>query len=111
MKNFRYAFIPLFAGLVLSASSGCKSPGSLENENETTGSPPAGTESPVTDPPPGPNPSDNNPTDSLGVGADWHKKGVFMEIYVRAFKDSNGDGTGDFKGLTASLDYLRDLGI
>lgn len=46
-----------------------------------------------------------------GVGSNWHKKGVFMEVYVRAFKDSNGDGIGDFKGLTQSLDYLQDLGI
>ncbi len=37
--------------------------------------------------------------------------GVFMEIFVRAWRDSNGDGIGDLKGLTQSLDYLKDLGI
>jgi len=40
----------------------------------------------------------------------WFKRGVIYELHVRAFFDSNGDGTGDFRGLTAKLDYLRDLG-
>jgi glycosidase len=40
----------------------------------------------------------------------WHQ-GVFMEIFVRSYKDSNGDGIGDLKGLTQSLDHLKDLGI
>lgn len=37
--------------------------------------------------------------------------GVKYEIFVLSFADGNGDGKGDFKGLTAKLDYLRDLGI
>jgi alpha-amylase len=37
--------------------------------------------------------------------------GAFMEIFVRAYKDTNGDGIGDLKGVTQSLDYLKDLGI
>jgi glycosidase len=37
--------------------------------------------------------------------------GAFMEIFVRAFADSNGDGIGDLKGLTQHLDYLKALGI
>jgi len=41
----------------------------------------------------------------------WYKRGVIYEVHVRAFMDSNGDGTGDFKGLTSKLDYLRDLGV
>ena len=32
---------------------------------------------------------------------DWYRKGVFMEIYVRGYQDSNGDGKGDLKGLTS----------
>lgn len=40
----------------------------------------------------------------------WHH-GVFMEIFVRAWKDSDGDGIGDLRGLTSTLDYLKDLGI
>ncbi len=42
--------------------------------------------------------------------ANW-RTGVFMEIYVRGYKDSDGDGIGDLKGLTQSLDYLQGLGI
>ena len=37
--------------------------------------------------------------------------GAFMEIFVRAYADSDGDGVGDLRGLTARLDYLQDLGI
>ena len=37
--------------------------------------------------------------------------GAFMEIFVRSYKDSNGDGIGDLKGLTQSLDHLQELGI
>jgi glycosidase len=40
----------------------------------------------------------------------WHH-GAFMEIFVRAYQDSDGDGIGDLKGLTARLDYLKELGI
>ena len=31
---------------------------------------------------------------------EWFKSAVFYEVLVRSFKDSNGDGTGDFRGLT-----------
>ncbi len=41
----------------------------------------------------------------------WYKRAVFYEVLVRAFYDSNGDGTGDLKGLTQKLDYLQWLGI
>ncbi len=41
----------------------------------------------------------------------WYKSGVIYELHVRAFQDSDGDGTGDFRGLTSRLDYLRDLGV
>jgi len=42
---------------------------------------------------------------------DWYRKGVFMEIYVRGYQDSKGDGQGDLKGLTQRLDYLQSLGV
>jgi maltose alpha-D-glucosyltransferase/alpha-amylase len=41
----------------------------------------------------------------------WFKDAVFYELHVRSFQDGNGDGVGDFKGLTTRLDYLRDLGV
>ncbi|MEK7347099.1 MAG: alpha-amylase family glycosyl hydrolase [Pseudomonadota bacterium] len=37
--------------------------------------------------------------------------GAFMQIYVRGYKDSNGDGKGDLQGLISQLDYLQDLGV
>jgi maltose alpha-D-glucosyltransferase / alpha-amylase len=40
----------------------------------------------------------------------WYKDAIIYELHVRAFKDSNGDGVGDFPGLIQKLDYLRDLG-
>ncbi len=41
----------------------------------------------------------------------WYKDAVIYELHVRSFFDSNGDGMGDFKGLTEKLDYLQDLGV
>jgi maltose alpha-D-glucosyltransferase/alpha-amylase len=41
----------------------------------------------------------------------WYKDAVIYELHVRAFKDSNGDGIGDFPGLIQRLDYLQDLGV
>jgi maltose alpha-D-glucosyltransferase/alpha-amylase len=41
----------------------------------------------------------------------WYKQAIVYELHVRTFHDSNGDGIGDFAGLTAKLDYLHDLGI
>ena len=41
----------------------------------------------------------------------WFKDAVFYEVHVRAFCDSNGDGTGDFRGFAQKLDYLQDLGV
>jgi maltose alpha-D-glucosyltransferase/alpha-amylase len=47
-----------------------------------------------------------NPGDPL-----WYKDSIFYELRVRAFFDSDRDGIGDFKGLSAKLDYLSDLGV
>ena len=41
----------------------------------------------------------------------WYKDAIIYELHVRAFKDSDGDGLGDFRGLTEKLDYLQDLGV
>jgi maltose alpha-D-glucosyltransferase/alpha-amylase len=41
----------------------------------------------------------------------WYKDAIIYELHVKAFHDSNGDGIGDFRGLTEKLDYIEDLGI
>ncbi|MDQ0199243.1 alpha-glucosidase [Neobacillus ginsengisoli] len=41
----------------------------------------------------------------------WWNQSVFYEIYMPSFKDGNGDGIGDFAGVTSKLDYLKKLGI
>jgi len=41
----------------------------------------------------------------------WYKDAIIYELHVRAFFDSDGDGIGDFPGLTEKLDYLQDLGV
>ena len=42
---------------------------------------------------------------------DWYKDAIVYELRVRSFFDGNGDGVGDFPGLTAKLDYLADGSI
>src|SRR5207244_5969133 len=59
------------------------------------------------------------PTERAGLAAlatmtaarDWYKDAVFYEVHVKAFMDGNGDGVGDFVGLTERLDYLAELGV
>jgi maltose alpha-D-glucosyltransferase / alpha-amylase len=41
----------------------------------------------------------------------WYMRAVFYEVLIRSFCDSNGDGVGDIRGLTAGLDYLQWLGV
>src|SRR5688572_26095908 len=41
----------------------------------------------------------------------WYKDAIIYEAHVRAFSDSNGDGIGDFAGLTEKIPYLHDLGV
>jgi len=40
----------------------------------------------------------------------WYKDAVIYQLHVRAFHDSNGDGIGDFRGLTQKLDYIQEVG-
>ena len=49
---------------------------------------------------------DANSADGL-----WYKDAIIYELHVKAFFDSNGDGIGDFRGLTQKLDYIQDLGV
>jgi len=41
----------------------------------------------------------------------WWKESVFYQIYMPSYADSNGDGYGDFKGMTQKLDYLQEIGV
>ncbi|MGC1242154.1 MAG: maltose alpha-D-glucosyltransferase [Chryseosolibacter sp.] len=41
----------------------------------------------------------------------WYKDAVIYEVHIKAFRDGNGDGIGDFAGLLQKLDYLHDLGV
>ena len=48
---------------------------------------------------------------SAGDDPEWYKRAVFYEVLVRGFADSDGNGSGDLRGLISKLDYLRWLGI
>lgn len=45
------------------------------------------------------------------VAKKWWKEAVFYQIYMPSYADSNGDGYGDFKGMTQKLDYLQRIGV
>jgi oligo-1,6-glucosidase len=48
----------------------------------------------------------NNPSEKK-----WWKEAIVYQLYPRSFKDSDGDGIGDLKGIISQLDYLKSLGI
>jgi oligo-1,6-glucosidase len=54
---------------------------------------------------------DNKTTIVKNGDAKWWKEAVIYQIYPRSFKDSDGDGVGDIKGIISKLDYLKSLGI
>jgi maltose alpha-D-glucosyltransferase/alpha-amylase len=41
----------------------------------------------------------------------WYRDAIVYQVHIKAFHDSDGDGVGDFRGLTRKLDYLQDLGV
>jgi oligo-1,6-glucosidase len=53
--------------------------------------------------------SENN-IDTSGLDRKWWKEAVVYQIYPRSFKDSDGDGVGDLKGILSKLDYVKSLG-
>lgn len=59
-------------------------------------------------------PTDTSPVAQADPGSplpEGWQNGAFMEILVRGYQDSDGDGIGDLKGLTQRLDHLKDLGV
>lgn len=50
-------------------------------------------------------------SDDCEIEKKWWKEAVFYQIYPRSFKDSNGDGIGDIRGIIEKLDYLKELGV
>jgi oligo-1,6-glucosidase len=49
--------------------------------------------------------------ESISKNKKWWKEAVVYQIYPRSFKDSNGDGIGDLRGIIEKLDYLKELGV
>ncbi|MCB0705267.1 MAG: alpha-glucosidase [Saprospiraceae bacterium] len=58
---------------------------------------------------------DQAPTESVSsvdvVDAKWWKEGIIYQIYPRSFKDTDGDGVGDLRGVIEELDYIKSLGV
>ncbi|HCS22840.1 MAG TPA: alpha-glucosidase, partial [Rhodospirillaceae bacterium] len=48
---------------------------------------------------------------SMSGRNDWWRGAVVYQIYPRSFNDSNADGIGDIKGITAKMDYIASLGV
>lgn len=46
-----------------------------------------------------------------GETGKWYREAVIYQIYVPSFKDTNGDGYGDIRGVIEKLDYLHNLGV
>ena len=60
--------------------------------------------------------SNNHPAaasaaDTSGAERKWWKEAVVYQVYPRSFKDDNGDGIGDLKGIISKLDYIKSLGV
>ncbi|TDB59147.1 maltose alpha-D-glucosyltransferase [Arundinibacter roseus] len=51
------------------------------------------------------------PTGLLDDHLHWYKDAIIYELHIKAFRDGNGDGIGDFQGIMEKLDYLEDLGV
>jgi oligo-1,6-glucosidase len=56
--------------------------------------------------------SDTNTTDeTTSMDREWWKEGIIYQIYPRSFKDTDGDGIGDLRGVIEKLDYIESLGV
>ena len=117
----RVAAVVLLIALAGCGATATPSPGST---SAAASGPSAATGSPTGPAPTGPSPASSDavavgpppscppippllPPPGLGQPGWWRDR-VFAEVFVRSYADSNGDGIGDLKGLTAKLDYLND---
>jgi oligo-1,6-glucosidase len=89
---YKKSVVLLLTAIILLAISACQN--STTNVNQTTVN------------------SNQNSTASNEIpNRKWWKEAVVYQIYPRSFKDTNGDGIGDLKGITEKLDYIKSLGI
>ena len=87
-RSHSFLVIAMFA-LILALL--CPTPAAIAANNEQTGNSQAVT--------------------ANGYRPKWWKEAIVYQVYPRSFKDSNGDGIGDLKGITSKLDYIQGLGI
>ncbi|WP_169085935.1 alpha-amylase family glycosyl hydrolase [Paenibacillus sp. PL91] len=99
-KRLRFAAAILLGSILLAVLASCSS-----DEGSNSGKPAA-------------EPLEETAEQSAGEEAvaaaytvDEQPGGVYYEIFVRSFYDTNGDGIGDLNGVTAKLDYLKELGV
>jgi oligo-1,6-glucosidase len=55
--------------------------------------------------------SESPTSQTLSKPKDWWKEAIIYQLYPRSFKDTDGDGVGDLKGIIQELDYIKSLGV
>lgn len=99
-KRLGYAGALLLCSLILALLAACSSAGGNKVETPTA--------APSTDVA---EPDGGGAAAAASYMVDEQPGAVYYEIFVRSFYDTNGDGIGDLNGVTAKLDYLKELGI